>query len=112
MEIDVGKNLRKIRESKDKSQQEVADYLGVERKTYGNWETGVTKVNSSILQQLAEFFKVDIKEFFKDKPTNTIISQTNTDNKDHSVNSIIVLMCDKETLTGLVTVIKKHFDNT
>ena len=112
MEIDVGKNLRKIRESKNKSQQEVADHLGVERKTYGNWETGATKVNSSTLQQLAEFFKVDIKEFFKDKSSNIVISQTNTDNKEHSVNGgIIIFLNDKETLDELVTLIKKLLGN-
>ena len=113
METDIGKNLRKIRVSKKKSQQEVADHLGVERKTYGSWEAGTTKVKSSTLQQLAEFFKVDIKEFYKEKPSNIVINQTNTDNKEHSVNNgIIIFLNDKETFNELVTLIKKQFGNT
>ena len=67
--------------------------------------------NSSTLQQLAEFFSVDIKEFFKNKSSNIVINQTNTDNKEHSVNGIIVLLNDKETFNELVTIIKKQFGN-
>ena len=67
--------------------------------------------NSSTLQQLAKFFSVDIKEFFKNKSSNIVINQTNTDNKEHSVNGIIVLLNDKETFNELVTIIKKQFGN-
>lgn len=51
--------LRELRLMKEKSQQEVADYLGVERTTYSNWEkTG--KYEFSIVLKLCEFYNVDI----------------------------------------------------
>jgi Predicted transcriptional regulator len=54
--MEIGENLRKIRESKNLSQQYVADYLGVERKTYLNWEAGESSIKSVFIPKLAELF--------------------------------------------------------
>ena len=36
--MSVGDNLRVMRNKKNISQQEIADFLGVDRKTYVSWE--------------------------------------------------------------------------
>ena len=110
--MDIGKNLKSIRESKNLSQQDVADFINVDRKTYMNWEAGITEIKGSFFPKLAEFFQVDIKEFFREKASNIVINQHNSDNKDHSINSIIVLLNDKETLNELMEVIRKKYDQT
>lgn len=38
-------NLRKLRTKQDKSQQEIADLLNVDRRTYVNWENGIPMLN-------------------------------------------------------------------
>ena len=63
----VGGNLRKIRTGNKLSQQEVADYIGIERKTYMNWESGASDVKSAFIPKLAELFNVEIGDLFKEK---------------------------------------------
>ena len=47
--MDTGANLRRIRDSRNLTQQEVADYICVERKTYANWDAGVSEVKSKYI---------------------------------------------------------------
>ena len=58
--MDIGKKLKQKRECQKLTQQEVADYVGVERTTYMNWEAGVSDVKCKYIPKLAEFFNVDI----------------------------------------------------
>ena len=109
--MDIGKNLRIIRTRANKSQQEAADYVGVERKTYMSWEAGTTRIKSDYLPILAKFFDVDINEFFQESPSNIVITQNNSDNKDNSVNSVIILLNDKEAIDELVRIFTKKKDN-
>ena len=108
--MEIGNNLRTIREKKNYSQQEVADFINIDRKTYINWESGKTDIKSSFIPKLAEFFKADIKEFFKEKTSSIVINQHNLDNTDYSINSVIILLNDKEILNNLVQVIKKKYN--
>jgi transcriptional regulator with XRE-family HTH domain len=57
--------IRKIRESKDLSQENVADELGISKGAYSKIETGKTDPSISRLYQLAEVFEVSVTEFFE-----------------------------------------------
>ena len=46
-------NLKALRESKGVSQQTVADYLGITRQAYGNYETGKRQADYTALLRLA-----------------------------------------------------------
>lgn len=109
--MSIAKNLRTIRESKNVSQQEVADYVNVERKTYMNWETGVSDIKSIYIPQLAEFFNVEIKDLFNENSSNLVITQNNTDNKDNSINGIIVLLNNKEAVDEIVNSLRRKIKN-
>ena len=60
--MDIGKKLRQKRECKNLTQQEVADYVGVERTTYINWEAGTSDVKCKYIPKLSEFLNVDVRE--------------------------------------------------
>jgi len=107
--MEIGLNLKKIRERNNFSQQDVADYVGVERKTYSNWETGESDVKSKYIPMLAKFFDVEISELFQRKSSEIIITQNNSDNKDSSVNGIIVILNDKEAVNELANLIKEKY---
>ena len=107
--MSIGSNLRKLRNKNNVSQQEISDFLGVERKTYVSWEADMADVKSSYIPKLAEFLKVDINDLFRENSTNIVINQQNTDNKDSSVNGIILLLTDKDAVGELVKVIKQRF---
>jgi transcriptional regulator with XRE-family HTH domain len=62
----IGYRIRKLREAKDLSQENIAFELGLSRSAYNKIETGTTSPNTNRLQEIAKVLKVDITEFFKD----------------------------------------------
>ena len=50
--------LREIRENSEKTQTEVAKYLGVTRQAYNNYELGNRQLNPDMLDKLADYFNV------------------------------------------------------
>ena len=107
--MNIGNNLKIIRNKQNVSQQEVADYLGIDRKTYISWELGTVDIKSSYIPKLAEFLRVEIGDLFKEKSSEIVINQNYNENKDNSVNGLIVLLTDKEAVTQLVEVMKERF---
>ena len=53
-------NIRNLREDKDWTQQYVADRIGVNRRTYSAYETGVNSMTPEILIQLAQLYKTSV----------------------------------------------------
>ena len=103
--MSIGDNLRKIRSNQDISQQEIADFLGVDRKTYVDWESGKTEIKGSFFPKLADYLRVEVGDFFKEKPGDIVINQH--DNKDSLINGVVILFPDKEGMEQLADVIKK-----
>ena len=109
--MSIGDNLRVIRNKKNISQQEIADFLGVDRKTYVSWEAGGVDIKSSYIPKLAEFLHVEIMELFREKASEIVINQHNTDSKDSSINGIVLVLTDKEAVDQLVEVMKGRFES-
>lgn len=107
----IGANLRKYRTRINKSQRDIADLLGVERNTYANWESETADIKSSYIPQLAEIFQVEIGDLFSEKPSEIVINQTNTntDNKEGSVNvnGVVLVLPNQESVDKLVEVLKE-----
>ena len=53
-------NLRILRKRKDVTQQQVADYLGVNRVSYTDFENGKTNIKPEYLSKLSDYFEVSI----------------------------------------------------
>ncbi len=87
-------------------QEEVADRLGIDRKTYANWENEYNDIKSEYIPPLADIFNVEISELFQEKTSKVVVNQTNTDNKEHSINGIVLVLTDKEAVNELVEVLK------
>lgn len=60
----VGNKIKNLRESKDMTQDQLAEMLDTTRQSISRYEIGERKVNQDILFELAEIFKVSINEFF------------------------------------------------
>ncbi|WP_455446499.1 helix-turn-helix domain-containing protein [Streptococcus salivarius] len=52
--------LKELRQSKKKTQQEIADIVGVTKRTYIYWEQGERQIKLEKAQQLADFFGVSV----------------------------------------------------
>ncbi|MEO7924760.1 MAG: helix-turn-helix transcriptional regulator [Chitinophagaceae bacterium] len=66
MKETIGKRIRKIRESKDYSQENVAGELNMTTSAYSKIERGITDAPTSKLVRIAEILEVDIADFFID----------------------------------------------
>jgi transcriptional regulator with XRE-family HTH domain len=58
----AGENIRKYREQKKVSQEEMAQSLNVTRQTVSSWETGRTEPDLDTLHRIAQYFEVTVEE--------------------------------------------------
>lgn len=63
-----GKRLRKLRESKELSQEILADELGISQSAYSKWESGNTDISYSDLRKIAELYGITLSELFEGVP--------------------------------------------
>lgn len=56
----VGKNIRTLRQQRGWSQEDVAKRLGISIPAFSKIETGVTDINLSRLEQIANIYEVNV----------------------------------------------------
>lgn len=61
----IGKNIKRLRTKKAISQEKLSMILKKNDKFIGHIERGERRISLNSLISLAEYFEVDIKEFFK-----------------------------------------------
>ena len=98
----VGDTIRKLRISKNLSQQVVADSLNIDRRTYAAWEMGTQDIKSSHIPRLAAYFGVEIGDLYKEG-TNINIKQSF---KDSTINTAILILTDKEAINRVLDAIR------
>lgn len=54
------KRIRDLREDKDLTQQEIADMLFINRRTYASYENGVNSMTPETLIKIAKIHKVSV----------------------------------------------------
>lgn len=62
--LDLGKMLKNLRVSKNLSQEELADLVGVSKATIANYEANRRDLNFDKLQEILKILDVSIKKFF------------------------------------------------
>ena len=65
MSDELDNNIAKLRSRKKLSQQQLADAIGVSRKTISTVETGRFTPSVIIALKLAKFFEVSVEEVFE-----------------------------------------------
>jgi transcriptional regulator with XRE-family HTH domain len=78
--MNVGYNIKRIREIKGFSQKAVADSLGMSETGYGNIERGETEVKEKRLQQIADVLGVSTDTILNFNPDVYINSVSNNHN--------------------------------
>ena len=68
METIVSNNLRILRENGGYTQKQVADFLGVNRSAYANYESGSRETPVSVLEGGANLCGVEVSVFFEEDP--------------------------------------------
>lgn len=54
--------VKKYRLDNKKSQQEVADYLGIDISTYNKYEKGSRKLNNEVVKKIAEYYNIKVSD--------------------------------------------------
>ena len=86
-----GKHLKKLREAKGLSQQELADKLNYTRQNLSRWENGIAfPSDSEIISKLANFLDVSDEELIK--PSKEVKKSTSKNYKYLKISFIILLI--------------------
>jgi len=88
----VGVNIRTLRHQHGWSQEDIADRLGISIPAFSKIETGVTDINLSRLEQIANVFEVtvvyllamDVKET-EHEPSNLSIAQKKLNERESEI---------------------------
>lgn len=64
MEIRIGEKIKKLRKSKNISQEVLAQYLGISFQAVSKWEKGDTMPDVALIPAIASFFGVSTDELF------------------------------------------------
>ena len=73
----LGKRIKSYRESKNMTQNKIAEILGVKSATISKYESGLLEPNVDALKKLAELFEISIDELLKEQEEKFDISQIN-----------------------------------
>ena len=65
------KKLKELRKKIGKTQEQIAEEIGIEKQTYQNYEIGKRKPNIEALKKLADYFKVSV-DYLVEHETNSI----------------------------------------
>ena len=60
----IGRNLRALRQSRNLTQEQIGDVLGMTFQQVQKYETGKNRISGGSLVELSNFFKVPIYFFF------------------------------------------------
>lgn len=58
--MDMYPNIRGLREDKDMTQKQLADYLNIAQATYSRYERGDLDIPTQVLIKLSQFHKVSV----------------------------------------------------
>ncbi|WP_163655494.1 helix-turn-helix domain-containing protein [Listeria sp. PSOL-1] len=98
----IGKQIRKFREERKISQEELATRLRTTRQTISRYETGDRKVNQDVLYALATLFDKQLDEFFPPRNKNerllTIAAHLDDNVTDEEMRDILAYIEMKKKL--------------
>lgn len=113
----IGNNIRAIRKTKNLSQTQVANNLGVSYQQLQKYETGKNSLSSFRIYQIAQFFDIGLDDIFSGVPKNennkpnipeTILKESVL--KDPKIKEIIHLLSqieDDQSLETIYSLLKK-----
>lgn len=80
--MNYGERLKRLREDRKLSQQQLADRLNINRSTYARYELGQTQPDYETLQRLADFYEVSVDYLFGRENKKNLPELTAKDERD------------------------------
>ena len=79
--MNVNEKIRTIRETRNWSQEDMAEKMNMSKNGYAKIERGETKLNLHKLEQIANIFNIDVLELIKNDDKNVLFFMN-----DHNTN--------------------------
>ena len=73
--VKIGKLLQELRKEKGITQEQLAEQMGVTRRTVSRWETGSNMPDLDILIKLSDFYTVDLREILSGERKSQCMNQ-------------------------------------
>ena len=99
--VKMGVFLKELRKEKNITQEQLAEKMGVARRTVSRWETGANMPDMDILIDISEFYGVDLREILDgerkndnmDKETKeTVLKVAEYENEGKKRNAVVVIV--------------------
>ena len=74
-QIKIGQYIADKRKSQSMTQEQLAEKIGVSRRTISRWETGNNMPDLDVLVELADFYSVDLREILNGERRNECMDQ-------------------------------------
>lgn len=87
---EIGTFLKRLRNEKEVTQEQLAEILGVSGRTVSRWETGINLPDLSILLQISEYYNVEIKEILN--------GERKRENMDNELKETLLKVADYNEL--------------
>ncbi len=97
----MGVFLKELRKEKNITQEQLAEKMGVARRTVSRWETGANMPDMDILIDISDFYEVDLREILDgerkndhmDKETKeTVLKVAEYENEGKKRNAVVVIV--------------------
>ena len=99
--LKMGVYLKKLRNEKGLTQEELAEKFGVTRRTVSRWETGYSLPDIDVLIEMSDFYNVELKDLLqggnknmenKEKETAILVDDYNKTNNNKSYKVVLVYL--------------------
>ena len=110
--VKTGAFLKELRKEKNITQEELAEQMGVSRRTVSRWETGSNMPDMDVLIDISDFYEIDLREILdgerKDKQMDkemkeTILKVSEYENEGKKRNAVVVIIYSALGIIALIT---------
>lgn len=98
MQLELGNNIRQLRRRDKKTQEALAEALGVTAQAVSRWESGGSYPDMNLIPSIAHFFRVSIDELFgyendRDRRVDTLAAEIDRMNDLNSGKDVCITEC-------------------
>ena len=99
--VKTGAFLKELRKEKNITQEELAERMGVSRRTVSRWETGANMPDMDILIDISDFYEIDLREILDGERKNnnmdkemkeTVLKVAEYENEGKKRNAVVVIV--------------------
>ena len=97
--MSVNEKIRTIRETRNWSQEDMAEKMNMSKNGYAKIERGETKLNLHKLEQIANIFNIDVLEIIKNDDKNVLFFMNDHNTNYYGSNENLTSEIDRLKLT-------------